>query len=130
MINSNEWKTRLGSWTISKCVYMERGFPHTNNKQCSRHQLGVTQIQLSLTLFTWRCISSSRLPPLSLLQTPAANPSCYLYSDQLATDLEVLITSFLDFRHQSQVQVVTCTSDPPAINRRFPRPCPHIQLIC
>ena len=34
------------------------------------------------------------------------------------------------FRHQSQVQVVTCASDQLAVNQRFPQPPPWIQLIC
>ena len=34
------------------------------------------------------------------------------------------------FRCQLQVQVVTCASDQPAINFRFPRPPPLVWLIC
>ena len=54
--------------------------------------------------------------------TPAECPTIQLNSD--------IIYSHPDFRHQLQVQVVTCASDQLVIDWRFPQPPPWVQLIC
>lgn len=65
----------------------------------------------------------------ALNQAPITSPGCCLCWGLTGYTLEVPSTPF-NSGCQLQVQALTCTSDWPAINQRFPWPSPCVWLIC
>ena len=77
------------------------GFPHSQTML--QPQLGVLQFNSILSLSIWSYGQIPQVKGLVLQDYPSCN-----------------------FRHQSQIQVITCAFDQPAVNWRSPRPPPHI----
>ena len=97
------------------------GSSHTNNKQF----LDTSRVSCSQA-----CIRFHRLRVQSYKTAPHT-----WKASQKPRLLSVLLINWLQIRGanlecQFQVQVVTCTSDQPAVNQRFPQPSPQVPLIC
>lgn len=111
----------LGSWTKFQCVCVCGGFSTP------------IRIQLNSNTIYPEIASDSTVEgsvpqdclPFQMLITSGG---CYFCFWATCYKLEVPKT-FPNSGYQSQVQVVTCTSDQLAINQRFPQPSPWIKLI-
>lgn len=84
--------------------------------------LNCLRIQLNSSTVSWR---EHQIPQVkgsvpqdshTYIQMPVTNSACYLYFWPTSYRSEVPMASFLEFRCQAQVWMLTCTSDQLAIN--------------
>lgn len=130
------WGTRVisknlpfwSSLTQSQCMCVGKkgGVPHTN-KQCSGYQVGIVQFWCYLLR---NRIRFHRLRTQSYKMTPLPISDASQLQAQVLTCASDKLASSSNSGCQSQVLVITCTSDLWDIHQRFPWLSPWAWLIC